>query len=152
MASLNDAIDAVIATIKTHTGINRVHGITDLPNPPCVMVYPDEQIGDGTTYYRAFKGGQIVYPVVANVIVAATSLEAAQRWLHDAIAAEGTMSIPYAIFSHPTIGESATESTGDAVTFTASVTGVDNYGLADAPNGRVLQARVRIAVQTQGVL
>ena len=67
MASISDVIDAVCETISSVTEW-RCTGLTDQPNPPCVMVYlsDDDPIGEGDSYFTAFQRGVVELPIIAS--------------------------------------------------------------------------------------
>lgn len=150
MASIDTVAERLCTTITFVTGL-RCTQITDQPNPPCVIVYPDAEIG-GETYYEAFKRGVCTLPFVAQILVPSTDMRGAQKVLNGIISPSGATSIPAAIFAAPTLGTSATESPADdATTMTAHVTRVSEYGFTGDPgNPRWLSAKVHIEVMVRG--
>lgn len=148
MSSINDVIDAVAATITAATGWQCTQN-WDNPPVPCVLIYPDD-LGEGDSYYQAMQRGVVTIPVVANVLVPSTNNVGQQRRLNDAISAFGATSIPQAIHQNPTLGTNADEQNG-AGTMSAKVARVDEIGPTNTFDGnRVIQAKVRIHVQTRG--
>lgn len=148
MASINDIADRLCETISAVTGLVCTQ-IVDMPNPPCVMVYPD--VIGGTTYFEAFQRGVVTIPMVCAVLVASTDLEGQQRLLNDVCSPFGPVSIPEAIFRNPTLGTADNESTANSsAAMTAHTAGLTEYGIVDSPAGRLLQAKLRVDVMTRG--
>jgi hypothetical protein len=151
MAKINDVLDRISAIVETHTGLRCVD-IVDKPPAPCAVVYPDAEIGEGDTYYQAFRRGVFDLPVIVQVLYPTTGLRTAQRAVNDHISPDGDTSIPRAIFEHPTLGTDPDENTAGTPTMTAHVAGVSEYGMVSSFDGatRYIGAKVHIAVKTRG--
>lgn len=148
MSSINEVIDALSSTITAATGWQCTQN-WDSPPVPCVLIYPDD-LGEGDTYYQAMARGVVTIPVVACVLVGSTNNVGQQRRLNDAISPFGATSIPQAVHENPTLGTNADEQNG-AGDMSAKVARVDEIGPTTTFDGtRVIQAKVRIQVQTRG--
>lgn len=114
------------------------------------MVYPCSPFDE--SYYAAFKRGVFNLDVIVQPCVSSTALRSAQTELNEWLSPNGEKSIGQAIYEHPTLGSSATESTADPlVRYTASIQRVDEYGLVDAAdNTRYLSAKVHVRIMTRG--
>lgn len=137
-------------TITTNTGLRAV-GISDSPPVPCVSVYPDDPIGNGSSYYSAFNRGSFELDVVCHVLFPTTSMRSAEDALNAAISAAGATSIPQAIFLHPTLGTDPDENTAGNPSMTASLVEVREYATVSSGDGtRLLGAKVIVRVITEG--
>ena len=147
MATVNEVIDALSATITAATGWQCTQN-WDNPPVPCVLIYPD----DTSEGFQAMARGVVTIPIVACVLVASTNNVGQQRRLNDAISPFGATSIPQAIFQNPTLGTDPNEATaGAGAKMTADYRGYDEVGPVVPPSGpRLIQAKVRIHVMTRG--
>jgi len=148
VSSINEAIDALSATITAATGWACTQN-WDNPPVPCVLLFPDD-LGEGESYYQAMGRGVVTIPIIANVLVASTNNVGQSRILNDAISPFGPTSIPQAIHQNPTLGTNPDEQNGAGI-MSAKVARVDEYGPSTTFAGtRVIQAKVRIHVMTRG--
>lgn len=126
MASLNECIDALAATIRTYSTA-RVYDY--VPTPPIAnSVILSAVSSENLTFDRGF----IMYAVDLLVLAGSMSEKGAQRWLNDQITGNGSESILGAIHEHPTLGTVDGEPTGHtatATTMTASARGFRDHGL-----------------------
>jgi len=149
MATVNEVIDALSATITAATGWQCTQN-WDNPPVPCVLLYPDDSIG-GDSYFDTMARGQVTIPIVANVLVPSTNNVGQARKLNDAISPFGATSIIEAVFENVTLGTDPDEATGGVATMTASCSRPYEIGPATTFGGtRVIQAKVRIQVMTRG--
>ena len=151
MATINEVLDAVAASLKSTGWVCSTN--VDNPPVPCVLLYPDDNIGNGQSYFETMARGVVTIPIVANVMVSTVNNVNEARRLNDAISPFGATSIVDALFHNVTLGTDPDEATGGAgARMTASVVGVNEYGIAYTFDGqtRVLQAKVRINVKTRG--
>lgn len=149
MSTINEVIAAVSKTITAGSKWKCTENF-DKPNPPVVLLYPDD-IGEDESYFNAMARGVVTIPIVACVMVASVNNVAQTRRLYDAISGSGATSIVQAIFQNPTLGTDPNEATGGVATMTAHVARVDEIGTANTFDGvRVVQAKVRIHVKCRG--
>lgn len=149
MATINDVIERLSATITAATGIRCVE-IADSPPAPCCMVYPASPFHE--SYYSAFKRGVFELDVIVQPCVSTTAMRAGQLLLNEWLSPFGDKSIGQAIYQHPTLGTSSTESAAASdAKMTASVVKVDDYGIVLAFDGtRYLSAKLTVHVMTRG--
>lgn len=147
MGAINEVIAAVSSVVTTRAGWACTTN-WDNPNPPCVLLFPDD-IGDGVSYYRAFARGVVDLMVVAHVLVPSTNQEAAVVALYDAISPDGATSLPAAIAADPTLGTAETNGAG---TWSATVSRIDEIGPVFDASGavRFIGAKAHIRVQARG--
>ncbi len=146
MSSFADVVDRICDVITAETGVRATHYV-DQPLLPCVLVYPDETIGE--PYYRAMRGGVLDVPIVCHVLASTVDVDGQTRWLLDVISPWTANSIPLAILNNKTLGTAPDENTGNAsASMSAHVDRVTDYGFASLLDGtRVAQAKVRVTVK-----